>query len=71
VLKIDSEEIINPHNVADRIPLLLIAQKTLNYVADFQGTSATMPNGLVKSVSTVVKEELKKKLTPLNSLQSC
>jgi hypothetical protein len=37
--------------------LLSILQKTFNYVADFQGTSANIPNDLIKSGSTVVKEE--------------
>jgi hypothetical protein len=49
MLRTNSENIINPHNVADGIILLLIVQKTFNYVADFQGTSATMPNDLIKS----------------------
>jgi len=33
----------------------------LNSVSDFQGTSATMQNDLIKSGSTIVKVELKEK----------
>jgi len=32
----------------------------LNSISDFQGTSATMENDLIKSGSTIVKEEFKK-----------
>ena len=32
----------------------------MNSISDFQGTSATMENDLIKSGSTIVKEEFKK-----------
>jgi len=49
-------------------PLL---ENRLDSATGFQGISQIIKRDLIKAISTVVKEEMKKKFKLLNSFQSC